>query len=481
MHWQHAGDPGREIVWRIRAARTAARRFAAVQESEQWLRVLELWPDGTHVAGDPQITQARVYIEAMDALKAAMQFDRAADLSVAGTNRLTDVQPKDRAALLVRAADFRGFRESAAVGLGLVQQALEVYATLEPSKEYVRALDEHHNQLMLLNRCDEAHEVALTAVRAAEAIGSPHLHRQMLSMLAWHQADAGDVDQGLQTAATAQALLPPGADPRGDIRISAFHTDLLLRAGGGADEVEAAGAPGLAAAESAGIAEWQTNQVRSNISEALTRAGHVGRAAAFIDPVTELPLDQDRWPLHLERAHLDALRGRIDAAHARLGPLRSDTTSVLYNAGGMLIARITVVNYVAAIDLWSRAPDRAFVLLQTFLDEIVGTESGALSGPTLVLAARAAADLAARDTGADLTRGRYRSALRRLRERAPRGCSRRPTEQTERRPMRPGGPRTPDYQAPHRSHCGSRRLAHGTRSTGRTMRPIAVGVERRAP
>ena len=419
VHWQHAGDPGREIVWRIRAARTAARRFAAVQESEQWLRVLELWPDGTHVAGDPPITQARAYIEAMDALKAAMQFDRAADLSVAVTDRLTDVQPEDRAALLVRAADFRGFRESAAVGLGLVQQALEVYATLEPSKEYVRALDEHHNQLMLLNRCDEAHEVALTAVRAAEAIGSPHLHRQMLSMLAWHQADAGDVDQGLQTIATAQALLPPGADPRGDIRISAFHTDLLLRAGGGADEVEAAGAAGLAAAESAGIAEWQTNQVRSNISEALTRAGFVGRAAALIDPVTELPLDQDRWPLHLERAYLDALRGRIDAAHARLGPLRSDATSVLYNAGGMLIARIAVVNYVAAIDLWSRAPERALVLLQTFLDEIVGTESGALSGPTFVLAARAAADLAARDTEAGVTRDRYRSALRRLRERAP--------------------------------------------------------------
>ncbi len=116
LHWRHADDPGQEIGWRIRAARTAARRFAAVQESEQWLRVLELWPHGSDVAGDPPVTRARAHIAAMDVLKAAMQFDRAADLSAEVTDRLTDVQAEDRAALLVRAADFRGFRESAEVG-----------------------------------------------------------------------------------------------------------------------------------------------------------------------------------------------------------------------------------------------------------------------------------------------------------------------------------------------------------------------------
>ena len=112
----------------------------------------------------------------------------------------------------------------------------------------------------------------------------------MLAMLAWHEAEAGDVARGLRTAATAQALVPPGSDPRGDIRISVFHTDLLLRSGGSAEEVEAAGAPGLAAAASAGIDDWQANLVRSNISEALTRAGFVDRAATLIDPVTQGPV-----------------------------------------------------------------------------------------------------------------------------------------------------------------------------------------------
>ena len=54
-HWQRAGDPAEEIGWRIRAARAAGRRFAAAQEGEQWLRVLELWPEGSDEvgSGDP--------------------------------------------------------------------------------------------------------------------------------------------------------------------------------------------------------------------------------------------------------------------------------------------------------------------------------------------------------------------------------------------------------------------------------------------
>jgi hypothetical protein len=85
----------------------------------------------------------------------------------------------------------------------------------------------------------------------------------------------------------------------------------------------------------------------------------------------------------------------------------------------MLIARIATVNYVAVIDLWNRAPEPAFVLLEAFLDEIVATAIGPLSGPSFVLAARAAADLAESHAGTSVARDRYGSALRRLRERAP--------------------------------------------------------------
>ena len=279
-HWQRAEDPGEEIVWRIRAARAAGRRFASSQEGEQWLRVLELWPEATSdEAGVPPMTRADAYLAAMDALKSALQFDRAADLCDEATRRLTNVDAADRAALLVRAADFRGQRESAEVGLELIEQALEIYATLPPSAGYVQALDRQHN-LLVLGRFDDAYRVAKSAVEAAEKVGDPRQHRRMLAWLAWHQAEAGDVARGLHTAAEANALVAPGTDPQGDMRIGVICTDILLRSGGSAEEVEAAGKPGLAVAAESGIDSWQGVLLRSNISEALTRAGFVGRAAA---------------------------------------------------------------------------------------------------------------------------------------------------------------------------------------------------------
>jgi hypothetical protein len=299
-----------------------------------------------------------------------------------------------------------------------MEQALEVYAGLEPDEEYVHALDMQHNQLMLLGRVDEAHQVAKDAVRVAGGIGSLRLHRQMLAILAWHEAEDGDVARGLRTAAKAQALAPSGVDPRGDIRISVFHTDLLLRSGGTAEEVEAAGAPGLAAASSAGIDDWQANLVRSNISEALTRAGFIRRAATLIDPVTQGPWDLDRWPLHLERAHLDALRGFHDAAQQRLAPLRGDSTSILFQTG-MAWERVAIVEYVVMIDLWGREPERALALLHPFLDEAVGTGVSSLVGSTFTLAARAAADVLERNSGTGAAAGGYLGDLTRLLERVP--------------------------------------------------------------
>ncbi len=87
-HWQRAGDPAEEIAWRIRAAGAAGQRFAWAQEGEQWLRVLELWPERGDKVG--QVTRAGAYLAAMDALKHGVQFDRAADLCDEAVRQLTD-------------------------------------------------------------------------------------------------------------------------------------------------------------------------------------------------------------------------------------------------------------------------------------------------------------------------------------------------------------------------------------------------------
>ncbi|WP_344042268.1 hypothetical protein [Nocardioides panacihumi] len=417
-HWRHADDPGQEIVWRIRAARTAALRFAAALESEQWLRVIELWPDDLREAGTPPVTLAAVYVVAIDALKASMQFDRAIDVVAEAEGRLPDARIEDKAAILVRAADFRGARESADVGLALLEQALALYDELPLSEGHVHALDAQHNQLVLLGRFSEARQVATRAAQVAEAIGQASLHRQMLAIQAWHEADAGDVDRALRTATRAQALLPADVDPRGDIRIGVYVTDMLFRAGASAQKVEAAGARGLEAAATAGIESWQANLIRDNISQALIRAGLISRAATLIDPVTEGPYDVGHWPLHLERAHLDALRGLHAAARARMAPLRDDDTSMLYQTG-MMLDRIDIVDQVALIDLWSGVPASALVLLHRLLDDVLGTTLANALGKAFVLTARAAADLAEREGASAAERRTHLRDLMLRRRRGP--------------------------------------------------------------
>ena len=417
QHWQRAGYPGEEITWRIRAARAAGQRFASAQEAEQWLRVLELWPEAGYEAGD-FVTEAGTYLAAIEALKASLQYDRAHDLIEKAMSRLTKADTEDRVALLVLAADFRGARESPTAALELVGQALELCSPAQPSAGYVQALRRQRNMLTLLGRHDEARQAAESTVEAAEAIGDPHLHRDALATLAWHEAEAGDVGGGLRTAARAQALVPPGSDPLGDIRISVIHTDIVLRSGGSVDDLEAAGAPGLTAAASLGIENWQIVLVRSNVSEGLTQAGYVDRAATLIDPVTEGPLDMDRWPLHLERANLDALRGLQDAAQERFGALRADKASVLYQTG-LLEARPDVIHYLALIDLWGNAPHRALSLLHPFLEEVAATEAAVGVGHTFVLAARAAADVVESTSTPDAVRDGLLGILNQVREHAP--------------------------------------------------------------
>ena len=154
------------------------------------------------------MTLAGAYLAAMEALNAGVQFDRAADLCDEATRRLTNVDAADRAALLVRAANYRGLRESASVGLELLEQALEIYSTLAPSTGYVQALEGQVMLLDQLGRFDDAHRVASAAVEAATQVGVPQLHRRTLALLAWHEAEAGHV-------ARARSHCRRGACPRG--------------------------------------------------------------------------------------------------------------------------------------------------------------------------------------------------------------------------------------------------------------------------
>ena len=134
----------------------------------------------------------------------------------------------------------------------------------------------------MLGRLDDAYRVATSAVAAAEHLGIPRLHREMLADLACHEAVAGDVARGLRTAEQAFALADPGSDPHGDILIVVIRTEILLRFGAGADDVEAAAGPGLALAARLGDrATGRPFFCGATSPKPEPRAGLVGRAAAL--------------------------------------------------------------------------------------------------------------------------------------------------------------------------------------------------------
>jgi hypothetical protein len=97
-------------------------------------------------------------------------------------------------------------------------------------------------------------------------------------------------------------------------------------------------------------------------------------------------VSRGHWALHLERALLDLMRGREEAAVARF-----DAVSAL-PMKGMSIS-VDIAEYAAQADLWRGMPQRALDRLVPALGQVVAGDESARAGGAFVHAARAAADL----------------------------------------------------------------------------------------
>ena len=121
------------------------------------------------------MTRVGVYLAAMDALKAAMQFDRAADVCDEATRRLTGMSTRGIGphSWYEQPTTEEVGGNQPEVGLELIEQALEIYSrSVAPSAGYVQALHRQFNLLLdQLGRYDDAYEVVKTAVEAAEDVG----------------------------------------------------------------------------------------------------------------------------------------------------------------------------------------------------------------------------------------------------------------------------------------------------------------------
>ncbi|WP_107764849.1 ATP-binding protein [Nocardioides terrigena] len=386
-HWRSAGDRERELPWRVKAARDSAAALDWRQEADHWLRVLDLWPPRAVSVGDPSVTRPLAYVAAIDALKESLQWGRAAAMSDAAEEVLGEVDDAARVELLLRAADFRGDRDGMAVGLELVDRAIEISSRLPADATYLHVLNRRRWQLNSLGRYDEAAAEARAAVGVAEALDEPHLLRQQLIGLAWHEGLEGDVSNTLDLLARGRAFLADGDDPLGDIRSATIATDVLLLHGGALDDIEDAARAGLDAARDWGIDNESSMALRANLAQARLRAGQVTAAGAVVGVAAEDPPDPDRWMTHSVRAAVDVRLGHVDSAAHRIHVLLSD---VLVHDE----IDLDILCIASDVDFWRGSGHGWLRRLLRDLDATVDRAPSRIVCPGLVAAARGVADSA---------------------------------------------------------------------------------------
>ncbi len=202
-------------------------------------------------------------------------------------------------------------------------------------------------------------------------------------MQAWYDARAGQTAIAIARAREAFEV-DLGDLPLLDAGLAGLYTDLLLLTGADVESVVAAGQRGLEAAQAWDLDLYGVRVTRYNMAEALLRAGYVRRAAGLIEPHTQEDPTEDRWVLHVQRARLDMLQGRAEAAIALVDKLRTMTVVGLDE-------RLEDAERFAAVELWTGRQQVTFDFLVPLIEEAAPTEVAQDLGPTLTLAARAAA------------------------------------------------------------------------------------------
>ncbi len=389
-HWLGAEDAEQELVWRIRAARAAADRFAAAQEADEWLRVLELWPDGAH-SGPDGMLKIKVYLACMDALTKSVRLERANELLDEAMVMLDSLPPSFVAELHQRASHYRGRLGDSAAGMFHASRAVEICEAEGPTEELVRALEQLAFTLRHAGRIREAGERISRAVEVSSVLPDMTHYRRTLAWEAWQTGMTGDPERAEGLTAKAWAIELPAPHPNGDVTLAVLQQDILLHAGAGPDEIERASARALDAARRWNLDTFSTTILRVNLAIALRLDGQIDQAAHIIDPATAGPVTGALAFLHSERVALDVARGRLDAAGARLSELDS------LDRHDSLGVELEDEEVLAWSDLWIGRPQQALDRLTSSLDHIAGTEYAAFAGFSLALAARSAADLAEAD------------------------------------------------------------------------------------
>jgi ATP/maltotriose-dependent transcriptional regulator MalT len=290
-----------------------------------------------------------------------------------------------------RAAHFRA-NDPPAGGLPLMEEALRLFEQAPPSFDHADALLDYAN-IFLLHAEERlpATRMALNrALEIAEAAGATSLIPRILSVIALAAFRRGSVEDGLANLQRGWALARDAQDGPALLWLAVNESDALLKLAQFQRAADVA-SRGVDAARKAGLQSWRFASIlAANAAEALLAAGRTVEAAALIDPLTTMQPDRDSWPLHVNRAEIDLLRGDTGAAAGRW--------QLVYAAFPASTSRVDFAYESAPrameTSLWAGRPSEALQQTRQALALFKTTDLTILCGRLLVAGMRACADLA---------------------------------------------------------------------------------------
>jgi DNA-binding CsgD family transcriptional regulator len=387
-HWAAAGRSGEELQARLTAARAAEQVFAYADAATHLQRAIQLCEPGADLGGD--IDAPHLYIRAVDALEAAGAGHRASAVAEDGYLRFADDPDRATAAVIhSRAACLRAF-DSLAAGRPLMMESLRLFEGTPPSAEHARAWFLYATEFLLHGQGARPGDVLTALNRAlviAEAAGAATLKPLILSGLAHQSFRRGEVEEGFRLLAEARAVPEATRDASAVSWLAGTESDVLLKVG----RLEAATRVGLRGFEDVrqlGLGgSFGAAILLANAVEGLIGRGRTTEAAALIDPLTNGPVERDHWALHEERAEIDMLRGKPDAAAQRIRQIKIQASVDFARELGQGVAEVA---------LWAGRPQEALKEVQRQLEHLEGTNWVIFCGWLLALGTRACADLAER-------------------------------------------------------------------------------------
>jgi DNA-binding CsgD family transcriptional regulator/tetratricopeptide (TPR) repeat protein len=389
-HWAAAGHAAEELPARVRAAEAAERVFGYADAAIHWQRAIELYEHVPDAAQLVAIDLPRLYLRGIDALDVAGEWPRQRQLADEAFRRFADHPDQAIAASVhLRHASEAGWNGSPSTARSAFEQALSLFERLPPSVEQAKAWLSYGVFMFHMEGRGDARRVAYTrALAVAEAVGATGVAASVQMSLAHEAFLRGEVAEGFAIVERARALAEASGDGVALVEVAGLESDSLVKLGR-FDEAAEAGLRAMRYARESGRHMSYVNLTVGNAAIALLARGRTAEAAQLIDPLTDEPASQDRYPLHGERAEIDLLRGRVEFAATRLQQIKVVTGGI----GSVDNAR-EIAQRAAEVAVWAGRPAEGLVEVRDVLARLHSTDWTIQCGWLLAVGMRACADLA---------------------------------------------------------------------------------------